>query len=562
MSDVDLDNNQRLPTNEPNTGQRLPTEDDIQKEAVSGTNFITRLFPVARAEYIYLLCGCGIFFCLTFVYSLLKITKNAIMADTLDSSAIPYIKLLIVLPANIFVVAYTQKLVGLSSVSRAFDIMVLFFSAVFLLYGIFFMKLEQIFNFIINKYYTRDLFADNKMAFIGLEWVYALYSMVNFPYVIFYYVLAELHGSIVLQYLFWSLCNQFFTRRQSLRLSPVFIIAGNIALFITNFVVEWLINKVKDAGSFSAARYWNLGGLFLCCILNTLGWLFKFWGEKRIFSVPIFTKTGTERTGARKVKVGISKAIELIWSVRFVLLLSVSVLGYSVISNFIETFANRTAQTWGASQGGEVKTKMQSLENKSAMGTAIATICLCLIPSHRLINNGFFSIYAYASCVLTTISVVCFLGLVAFNRFCLTYFGSMLNKNFIFSSMDTLIKIEAYLGCFFRTVQKVLKYAAFDIFKEALSMRIDATYRAIFKGVYDGQINKIGKAIGALITIALNMIYTSKDITDSSTPVFLGTLIFALLWFVPTYILIKQFNKSNASNTNIEPGWKGGKPLF
>ncbi|RVD93420.1 ADP ATP carrier, partial [Tubulinosema ratisbonensis] len=194
--------------------------------------------------------------------------------------------------------------------------------------------------------------------------------------------------------------------------------------------------------------------------------------------------------------------------------------------------------------------------------TAGFTIFLCLIPSHSLINNGYFSIYAYTSCVLTLFSVVCFLGLVTFHRFLLYKFNDMTKYNPFFSDKSKVEKAEAYLGCVFRTVQKVLKYAAFDIFKEALSMRIDSTYRAIFKGVYDGQINKLGKATGALLTIIMNVFYKSKDITESSTLIFLGALTFALFWFIPTYILIKKFNKSNASNTNIEPGWKGGKPLF
>lgn len=546
---------------QPSQLDNLPTEDDIQKEAESGSNFFTRLFPVARAEIVYLVLGCAIFFSLAFVYSLMKITKNAIMADKLDASSIPYLKVLLVLPANIFVVALTQGIVGRSTVSRAFDVIVLAFSAIFLVYGLSFMKLEEIFNFIIDKYFTRDIFADNKMTFLGLDWTYALFSMINFPYVIVYYLVAELHGSVVIQYLFWSLCNQFFSRKQSLRLNPIFIIAANIALISTTWVVDILEGSVNNASTFFKAKLFNTAGLFCCFFFNTLGWAFKFYGEKKVFSKPIFKKTGVEKAGPKKVKVGLKQAIEIIWKVRFVLLLSFSVLGYSVISNFIETFANRTAQTYGVKKG-NVKKEMQDLEGYSAQYTAISTIILCLIPSHHLITHGFFSIYAYASCVLTLISVVFFVGFVTINRICLRGGETIAHNNPFSKDEFTLLKLEAYFGCIFRTVQKVLKYAAFDIFKEALSMRIDSTYRAIFKGVYDGQINKLGKAIGALLTIILNVVYQKKDITASSIPVFIGMLIFSLLWFIPTYILIKQFNKSNTTNTNIEPGWKGGKPLF
>lgn len=541
---------------------RLPTEDEMEMVATARDSFTKRFIFIAEAERSRAISTSAMIFLIIFVYSSLKAMKNAMVAGQIDPSAISYIKLLVVLPINIVTIAFTQKMVSARNVSRTFTFMVLGFSALFFIYGTI-CFICFIFDFSSMDYATEDLFSDGKMTYKGVGVVfYVMLRTFTSIRIVLYYLLSELYGSIITSYLFWSFTNEFLTRRQALRFTPLFLMTGNLGLLFSGFLLGRLNSFLKNA-SYELNQYFAIGFPLFCSLVCTIICVQKQYFERHILSKEIVRTSHDNKTSAntRKRSVSFLEAFKIIFASRLVLGISVAVFAYNFSLNIIEGFCIRTYKVRAENSSKHMKAEhhIKDLESLGQIIIAIVVILFSFLPSGKFIEKGYFLYYAVSSCIIAILGTVFVISIGHFN---IATIRSHSQSGGIFGTFESRLYCEEKIAFAIMLLFRIIKYAAFDLTKEALSMRINPMYRAIFKGVYDGHFGKLSKACGALYSIGANYYYDDPDIRSSSIPSFLILMSLNFFWVFMIFYLSKRFNKSMHENTDIELDWVQGKPMF
>lgn len=542
----------------PNATQGLLTEDELENRAVARDGLLRRFLFIADAERSRALNVSIMVFLIIFVYSALKCMKNAIVASQIDPSAISYIKICVLL-VNIVMIAFTQKMVSIRNVSRTFTLMMSGFAVFFCLYGA---LCFYLFRFTSPKP-SGDMFCDGKMAFRGFGIVfYVLFRTFTSARVVLYYLSSELYGSIITSYLFWAFTNEFLTRRQSLRFTPFMLMSGNVGLLLSGLFLGWL-NEILKNSSYEANQYFAVAFLPFCGILCMVVCFQKSYFERNILTSEILqVREDTRKTpSAPRRKVSFIDAFKITFASRLVLGISICVFAYNFALNIIEGFCIRTykVRAENSRQGIKQEHHLKALESSGQVIVAVIVILLSFLPSGQFIQRGYFSYYALFPCIVSVLGTLFVISIGNFNV-------SAIKKNNhtggIFGSWEARLFWEEKIAFAFMIMFRIIKYAAFDLTKEALSMRINPTYRAVFKGVYDGHFGKLSKACGAMYSIAANSYYDDWDIRMSSVPSFILLMSLNAMWISMVLYLSRKFDTATSQNKDIELDWVQGKPMF
>merc|ERR1712176_1406500 len=146
--------------------------------------------------------------------------------------------------------------------------------------------------------------------------------------------------------------------------------------------------------------------------------------------------------------------------------------------------------------------------------TSILVMLFFLLPTRDSISWFGWTKYGLLTPIFALFTAISTLGFAFMTT-------SLLGQNFGFANnlfqstgageslAKRTIKIEQALGIICISTLKVLKYCAFDIAREYFSKRIDITYRARFRSVYDGICARLGKALGSIIQIVFNQVFNT-----------------------------------------------------
>lgn len=540
---------------------RLMTEEELERKALAKDNFIKKFIFIASAEKSRAIYSSSIVFLVIFVYSMMKSMKNAMVAGQIDPSAISYIKLIFVLPINILLIAFTQKMVSMNTVSRSFTFMLIGFAASFFLYGAICFYCYN-FTFRLFEHLAEDMFNDGKLAYKGFGVVYyVIFKTFTSIRVVMYYLLSELYGSIITSYLFWSFANEFLTRKQSLRFTPLLLMCGNIGLLLSGLFIGKLTTLLEGA-RYEWNQYFTIGFPVFCGILCISICILKSFFERNILSKEIIqpTSSDTPRTNVRR-KVSFLEAFKITFASKLVLGISVCVFAYNFSLNIIEGFCIRTykVRAENSTHGMKPESHLRMLESLGQVITAIIVIGFTFMPSGKLIQRGYFFYYAISAFIVSLLGT---LAVISIGHFNIRALSEGNHPDGIFGSFENRLFFEEMIVFIFILLFRIVKYAAFDVTKEAISMKIHPMYRAVFKGVYDGHFGKLSKAFGALYSIGANFYYDNWDIRMASVPSFFILMSLNFTWMYMVIYLSSKFNSSLSENKDIELDWAQGKPIF
>lgn len=527
------------------TLSNLPTEDEVEAEARSGSTLFGRFFKVARCERSLFAYICVVFFLVSYIYSVTRDMKDAIVIEQLDPSSIPYLKTLLVLPINVVLVFFIQRILVETPISKVFSHVCLIFGAYFCFYGIFLMAYRQ--QVELDQFLVRDWFADGKMLFKGIQWTIAIALPINLWTSALLYVSAEIWGTVVLQFLFFACSNEIYTQKQSLRFIPLFLIFGNVALVFSGLSMK-LIKHVSERGSYEFI------GMFRRLIFITLGILAILAHfihrsfEKNIRPLRLFVTSERSRP-APKVKIGFKEGLQTIATSRLVIAVSAMVVAYSVSVNMVEASFKSCMNQYAIQKGKKVGFHVMDVQSdiQLAVGGLVIVLLLSSFPS--LIRKKGFSYVAFVPPIFCIFGIIGVFGMAAINIYA--------REKRLFLGFQPLISgenlwLEQLLGVFVVVGFKLLKYSAVDISKEALSMKISPVYRARFKSVYDGICGKLGKAAGSSITNIQNILYNSSDVREASL-FSLGIVgVITVFWGIAIRYLSGKYDKSVHNNADID----------
>ncbi|KAI5166133.1 ATP:ADP antiporter, AAA family [Nematocida sp. AWRm78] len=523
----------------------LPTEEAHEEQADQCSKF----FKVLKVEYPKFFTMAFLYYCIVLAYSILRDTKDAVVLDRMLPASIQYLKSFIVMGVTMgFAILFQLLLARGVTLERLMFIFNAGFGIFFFVYAL--ILLPSIDYIEPYKFWIHDIFADKKMFINGLEFLQGLFLTINFWTGTLIYITAELWGNVMASLMFFAVANEICPLKQALRFYPLFIIAANLGLvtsggsMILNYYVLTAFPeyKTKIIGGFIAF-------VSALCAMNIFTYRHLV---KNIIPYPIYIiSEGAPRRSGSKEKVGILDGFKIMLKTPIVFHLSITVLGYGLCTNLTEAAFKSALRSASKSSGSDVMTSVVLVQGSQQITIGLVVIAILLSPIKSLIQRKGWLALGMITPVCTLISAMSFLLLVWANA-SVTVTGkeaeNLLNRisKRLFTAVGWVnnTELESRVGFYAVNAIKILKYAAFDIGKEAIGIKIPKEYKARFKGVYDGVCGKLGKSLSSNLQILMLGMLNLSDIRTAAFLLAVSVFGVALVWNFSTLYLGRKYDES------------------
>jgi len=452
------------------------------------------IFPIHDHELKRFIPMAVIMVCILFNYSILRATKDALIATAPGAGVevIPYLKSIFVMfSAAIFVVVYT-KISNIFSFDKIFYSCNLLFIIFFLIFAFILYPNLEFFHpklFTIQEYQT--VFPRFKFLFsVWGVWTYSLF-----------YIMAEMWGNIMIPLLFWQFANQNIALPEAKRFYPMFILFGNIALVFSGYFLKLLCDPNFCPTVSADAWEGSVKGLMILVSLMAVVSIFSFkWLHSTInnISSTIVRKFETQRE--KPFKLGIFQSFLYIFSNRYIGLIALLIFSYSISINLVELVWKKQIALWFSGDFNGYNTFM----GRYVMWTGIATIIIAFL------TKGVINRYGWLKGAIATPIVLAVLGAFFFT---LLLAGGLLEPLLITMALPaTYLAME--VGMFQSILTRGIKYTLFDTSKEMAYIPLDDELKAKGKAVVDIMGARLGKTLGSWLVLVLFYTLAVQDIMD------------------------------------------------
>ncbi|ELQ74209.1 ATP:ADP Antiporter (AAA) Family [Trachipleistophora hominis] len=542
---------------------RTLTENEVEQQAVrrAGRFGIYRVSKVEDSKF--WLMG-GMFFCIAYIYSVIRELKDSFIIKRQLPASISFLKLIYVPPVSIAASALVQKCLIFSSNKRILSYVVACFGVYFLVYGVVVLPLQDTIES--SNFNATDDFSDSKMAYKGLESVSAIVLTLNCWTSTLHFVASEVWGTMVLSLLFMSFSNDVCPFRQFIRFMPLFYVLSNVALMGSSITMLGYqhYNKLVDYST----KQMMLRIAFVIIAIFCLAILaFQIILERKILGRVLYTIEGEEQKRTKKVKLSFTEGIRLMFKSKLVLAICGIVLAYNIGTNMIESCYKSSLKIVSMATKQDTGNHVLLKSSIIQFITGLVVILLLISPFSRFIESRGWKIVGIIPPLIATAGFVGVFTLALFNTGRdgenIPPINMMLKSEVSDDTRRKFLQFEETVCLLAVACFKICKYAAFDIAKETLSMKIDKRYRARFKGIYDGVCGKLGKAGGALLLLVSNQLINTTDIRRSSFFYLMISLVIVSIWFYLINYLAGKYEESVKLRKNVDIDlFKGTKKMF
>lgn len=457
-----------------------------------------------------------LFFCITFVYTILRDTKDTLIVTSAGAEALPFIKLWGTMPAAVlFMLAYSE-LSNFVSRETLFYLTISFFLLFFIL-------------FVTVLYPNRELLHPNNMAEVLKSRVpVGLYGLVecfrNWTYALFD-IVAELWGSAVLGLLFWGFANDITKISEAKRFYALFGIGANLSLLVSGPLSVSVSNIRKSVPAGVDAWQISLNHLIGFVVLGALMTMVIYWWIHRYVLVdPRFYDPEEERERVAKPKLSLKESFVYLASSSYMLCIAAIVICFAICMNLLEV-------TWKA----QLKLQYPDPNDYNTfMGyfstaTGMTTLFMMVFVGGNLLRRS------WRITALLTPLVLLVTGTFFFS---FVIFGSALSP-WITTFGITPLWIAVLIGMVQNVICKASKYSLLDPSKEMVYIPLDPEVKVKGKAVIDLVGSRFGKSGGSLIQQILLLFFGSLS---AITPyIGLTLLICICLWIYAVQVLSRQF---------------------
>ncbi len=471
-------------------------------------------WPVHQYELKKLLPMFLMFFFISFVYSLLRNTKDALLVTAPGSSAeaLVFLKVGGVVPAAIiFMLAYA-KLSNLLSKEKLFYVTVSVFVAFFMLFAFVLYPAKE---FLHPTELADKLQASLPAGFAGLiatfrNWTYSLF-----------YIFAELWGSFILSLLFWGFANDTTKVTEAKRFYALFGLGANLALMAAGPVAK-LITRFDEGPEFIGGDPWQtplnyLMGISIVSSLCVMG-IYR-WINKNVLTDPKFyDQTEQVRVKKEKPKMSLKDSFIFLAKSRYVLCIAILVLTYNISINLLEI-------TWKSQLKLLYPGRSEYLDFMGTYSTILGatTILMMLFVSSNVLRRFGWGVAAYITPVVLLITGVGFFTFIIFKE--------PLAPLLVTWGVSPLV-IAVLFGTIQNIMSKASKYSLFDPTKEMAYIPLDQESKVKGKAAIDTVGARLGKAGGSSIQLGLITVFGSLAAVTPHIAVIMLIIIGAWLWGV------------------------------
>lgn len=528
----------------------LPTEEAHEEAAMRRPRFF-KVLPVEYAKFFTL---AALYFAIVLAYSILRDAKDAVVIGRMLPSSIQYLKSFIVVIATIAFAIFFQFLLAKGvTLEKIMFGLTFAFGAFYLVYAL--LLLPNTARIEPYKFWIEDAFVDKKMSIRGLEYLKGFFLTINFWTGTLLYITAELWGSVMTSLMFFSIANDICPLRQALRFYPLFLISANVALMLSGSIM-WTCGKMLDKDI--DAQTWILGSLivFVSALCGAIVFLYRHL-VKNIIPYPIYIVSEGSAPRRSKEKVGMLEGFKVMAKNPIVLHLAICVLGYGICTNLVESVYKSAMRIKSSMQQKTAMAVVMQIQGKQQIVIG-GIVILCLLSPLKMFiqKKGWLSLGLVTPTLVLAGSMV-FLSIIWVNISVTAEAGGgnvwVRTGRGIFQYLPYAGSIDHEIASGFVTVNmiKILKYAAFDIGKEAVGVKIPKQYRARFKGVYDGICGKLGKSFASTSQLVLFGVFNTSDIREVAPILGATSALVILAWFYSVIYLARKYDEAVREDRDI-----------
>lgn len=487
-------------------------------------------WPIHNYELAKIVPMLGMFFFISFVYSVLRAAKDALIVTAPGGGAevIPFLKVGGVVPGAFLFMLLYAKLSNVLSKRNLFYTSVLIFPIFFTL-------------FITVLYPMKDILHPTEMAMqwretlpLGMHGFVA--AIENWTYSLFY-IMAELWGSVVLSLLFWGFANDTTRVTEAKRFYALFGLGANIALISIQPFNSFVKSTVANLNPVDVWYYQQviiIAGVVIAslAVIAIYAWMNKvILTDKRYYDPADFSQPKKS-----KQKPSLAESFKVLAKSKWLICIALIVLTYNISINLIEV-------TW--------KSKVKLLyplphDYNAFMSSYFSILGYTTIFMMLFVSSNVLRRFGWTVGALIT-PIVLFLtgaGFFAFIIFPDPFAGMLTWLSFFGEATMTPLFVAVMFGTVQNIMSKAAKYSLFDPTKEMAYIPLDQESKVKGKAAIDVVGARLGKALGSGSQIALIGIYGTLAAVTPHIAVLLFLIIGIWTWAVKS--LGKEFKKKEA----------------
>lgn len=486
------------------------------------------IFPIHNYELKKFIPLVLIMMCILFNYSILRSTKDALIA-TADGSgieAIPYLKsIFVMISAAIFVVVYTK-------ISNIFSIETLFyiFTSGFIVFFILFAFL--IYPNAHALHPELSLVQSWQSEFPRFKFLFSVWGVWTYS---LFYVMVEMWGSIMIPLLFWQFSNQIIQLSEAKRFYPMFILFGNVALIFSGTAMKYLCNVRHSFSNAGDAWGFSLKGLMILITIMGIIAMFAFrWTYKNVLIDPnYYNAAESKKIMGQKFKMGLLESLKYIISNRYICLIALLILTYSMSINLVELVWKKQVAIWYMGDANGYNTFM----GHYVTWTGIVTIVIVFFTK-GVINRFGWLTGAIATPAVLAITGVLFFSLILMGDLTVPLLTSV-------AIPATYLAMEVGMGQSILT--RSFKYALFDPTKEMAYIPLDPELKAKGKAVVDIIGSRVGKTISSWSVLLMFYVLVVQDVMDIFPYIAVLLTITLITWICSVFSLNQLYKQKTTS---------------
>lgn len=502
-----------------------------QKVEQEFTGWRKMLWPIHSFEVKKFLPMGIMMFCILFIYTVLRDTKDAILvhAPGAGAESLAFAKGIgVTISAVIFMVLYTKA-------ANIFNREGLFYATALPFLVFFGLFPYCIYPFCGTLHMSLDTIQNYQELYPNIKWIIPLVG--NWTYTLFY-ILSELWGSAILSLLFWQFANAITPVKEARRFYGMFGFVGNFGLLFSGPAIILVSDSIHEMGlSRNEATGLMLQYLMAFVVLAGIVLFATFyWMNRNVLTDKRFyDPEAMGETKKKKAKLSLVESFKYILQSPYLGLIAMLVLAYGVSINLFEG-------VWK----GQIKIAYPTeVEYNRVMG-GLSTVTGGIAVILMLIGSNLLRRFSWRTCAMITPAVLItgiliFFGVIAYNNTLLPEGMKIVDAMTQGVISRELIVFAVVLGLCVNAFGKAVKYSLFDPTKEMAYIPLDPELKVKGKAAVDVIGGRGGKSAGSYIQMGLLTVFSGSalyQLVPIIAPIAIGVVV---LWIMSVFGLSKRF---------------------